>query len=219
MKKIFTLTYQQLKSVLIAAKISDPDLYHELKSIRPDWFKRTHKETLLEMAKEGKPKPTRKTNLRNSLLIYMNPNYGYYDPEFTEEIKSIRPEWLKKKMTHKETLLEMAKEGKPRPTRKTQERLYEHLNKFMNQNNEEYDPEFAKELKRIRPDWFKKKKTNKEILLKMAKDGKPKPKRGTQDSLCTVLMAFMNPNYEFYDPEFTNKIKQLRPEWLKKRAS
>ena len=195
----------------------DPEFTEELKRIRPDWFRKSNKEALLQMAKDGKPKPTWKNkNLYVPLLSYTNPNNKKYDPEFTTKIKKIRPEWLKKRTPHSVSLLKMAKDGKPRPTPK-QTSLYGTFCKFINPNSEYYNPEFTKELKRIRPDW--KRITHKEILLKMAKDGKPKPISKTYESLYQSLIKFMNPNSKYYDPEFTNKIKQLRPDWFERRIT
>lgn len=61
------------------------------------------------------------------------------------------------------------------------------------------DREFAKELRRLRPDWFKNK------LLDLAKNGNPRPKKPVTDFLA---------KYVAYDPDFGKTIRKIRPDWF-----
>ena len=192
----------------------DPEFTKEIKSIRPDWFKKTNREILLQMAKDGKPKPIG-TNLWKSLTSFMNPNCLSYDPIFTKDIKNINPEWFKKE-SHKETLMQMAKEGKPRPTNKTNKNLYQLLMNYTNPNDKYYDPTFAEEIEKIRPEWLKR-KSNRKILLRMAKEGKQKPTNKTNKNLYLSLMSYINPNRLSYDPIFTDEMKNINPGWLERQ--
>ena len=76
-----------------------------------------------------------------------------------------------------------------------------------------YDPEFAKEIRRIRPDWFwSSSQQNKELLLTMAKKGESKPSHET--ALYKLFYSYTLESSRCYDSDFTRKIKRLAPHWF-----
>ena len=54
----------------------------------------------------------------------------------------------------------------------------------------------------------------KERLLAMAAAGEKRPHGGVHP-LGYVLVNYINPKRHQYDPEFTEKVRQIRPDWLK----
>lgn len=131
--------------------------------MRLDWFvnqrdgSREKKELFLKMAREGKPRPKWNTKLGKCLHNYLTRSVRTYDPEFEKQLKEIRPDWfvtcydLAKQ--NKVILLEMARNGDPRPSRKT--KLGKALSNYLSNGNC-YDAEFAAEIRKLRPDWFRK---------------------------------------------------------------
>jgi hypothetical protein len=172
-----------------------------------------NKKLLLEMARNGEPRPSCKLNkLGGCLVEYTNKNKGSYDPEFDKQIRKLRPDWFTNTADkNKEQLLEMARNGKPRPSFKT--KLYGRLFGYVNKNNGSYDPEFDKQIRKLRPDWLENTADkNKEQLLEMARNGKPRPNK--PNKLGVVLCSYTNKNSGSYDPEFTAKIRELRLDWF-----
>jgi len=111
----------------------------KIKKIRPDWLITQYnivqekKQKLLDMAKNGEPRPKKGVHpLGTSLGTYTNKSQrGSYDPKFTKEIKKIRPDWFVSQTElanqKKKKLLNLAKSGKPRPSFKTE------LGKFLSE--------------------------------------------------------------------------------------
>lgn len=58
-----------------------------------------NKEKLLEMARNGEERPSRKYRLGWLLSNYLNKNIGSYDPGFDEAIRAAAPHWFKKRKT------------------------------------------------------------------------------------------------------------------------
>lgn len=54
---------------------------------------------------------------------------------------------------------------------------------------------------------------NKEAIMQLAIDGKPKPKKG--DRLVDKLHRYTSPNSPLYDEEWTEQLKHIRPDWFK----
>jgi hypothetical protein len=82
------------------------------------------------------------------------------------------------------------------------------------------DPEFNSTLRQLRPDWFLDyTQIKKEKILALAMSGKNKPKRTIFDSeqaeLAVALNNYTNKNKNGFDLLFTEKIRNLRPDWFK----
>jgi hypothetical protein len=140
------------------SKMYDPKFTKQIKAIRPDWFNKdpnnpsAKKQELLDLAKSGADKPLSGTKMRNYIGIYTTKSQVCYDPEFTKKIKAIRPDWfISKSHTRKQELLELARSGAKKPTKRTTIGLA--LIRYINKRC--YDPEFTKQIKTLRPDWFK----------------------------------------------------------------
>lgn len=145
-------------------KFYDCNFEKEAKKLKPLWFTNKSKEILqkkeqlLEMAKKGEPRPQQgKHTLGYCLTGYTNrKNKGTYDEEFDKKIKELAPFWFNetKHIKNKEQLLEIAKNNGKRPYRESL--LGDKLGEYVNKNHKNYDIEFEKEIKKLRPDWFRK---------------------------------------------------------------
>ena len=172
------------------------------------------KQQLLEMARNGEPKPIYgKHKLGIVLSNYINPNSACYDPEFTKQIKELRPDWFAD--TAKENKIELfniARNGETRPVQKIH-KLGIVLCHYTNPNSSSYDPEFDKEIRELRPDWFDVTKEYKIELLKVARNEETRPIAG-KHKLGSALCWYTNPKSKSYDPAFDKEIRKLRPDWF-----
>jgi hypothetical protein len=204
----------------------DEKFTKELKEIKPGWvITRTNianktKKEIIKIAKTNIPKPMHNSKLGEAIYRYTNKKSKSYDEEFTNQLKKIKPTWVITRADiankNKQDIIKLAKLGKSRPPKTT--RLGAYLSNCINKNNYSYDAEFTKEIKKLRPDWFKARddivNEKKEKLIELAKSGMSRPKY--RDSLGRVLSNYTNKKHQSYDEEFTNKIKKLRPDWFKK---
>jgi len=204
----------------------DPEFDKEIRALRPDWFVGSsckNKKLLLDLAKDGGPRPSKhKNKLGRYLGEYTNINRVSYDPEFTSEIRKIRPDWFTNSADENKTkLLNMAKNGESRPN-KHKNRMGQYLTSYTrtptngDRNGSSYDPDFDKEIRALRPDWFVSKtdqaQDKKEQLLKIAKEGKNKPKH--RSKLEQSLGSYTRKSSSCYDIDFDKKIRILRPDWF-----
>jgi len=148
-----------------ASSTYDKDFSKLIREKAPLWFTPSSdlkKTALLELAASGGAKPTSKDHKKmyEMLRYYTMPGHRCYDEAFHEEVKGLRPDWL---MTASERtkaeLLEMAKKGKPKPSRYSKDMrmrgLGDALHKFCRPTSSaRYDDAFARELYRLAPDWF-----------------------------------------------------------------
>jgi len=175
-----------------------------------------HKCELFDLAKEGSPKPKTGSSLRNQFKNYTNPNNGCYDKEFHQKIMSLRPDWfIDTAKIRKDKLLEMAKNGDVRPPYGTD--LGNALCRYTSKIQNAKDPLFTKEIKRMRPDWFKDTvKENKLKIIEMARSGKEKPLRGKHPMGRPLLCYASDRHASTFDQSFRDKIMELRPDWFRK---
>jgi superfamily II DNA or RNA helicase len=182
------------------------------------------KNVLLELAKSGSPKPSQYSKdpetkrLGQALRSYISQTEGTFDPQFTEEIKALRPDWFKDTaQLKKNTLLELAKSGGPKPFWKSS--LGKVLNNYTGQTHGTFDLQFTEEIKALRPDWFEDTaQLKKNTLLALAKSGGPKPFKNSKDPetkrLGQALTNYIKQSHDSFDPQFTEEIKALRPDWF-----
>jgi len=196
----------------------DEIFIEKIKKIRPDWFIKPsdeNKKQLLEMAKNGESKPHYKTEFGGALNSYIRLTSGSYDSSFTKKIKKIRPDWFTSETEKiKQQLLKMAKNRDSKPKYKT--RLGRNFCKYTKLKSTSYDPELTKKIKKLCPDWFvlqsDKANQKKKQLLKMAKNGNPRP--NCESKLGQSLSSYIRLNHGCYDLAFTKKIKKLCPDWF-----
>ena len=136
----------------------DPIFDQLIREIRPDWFEdkaQIKKDQLIEMAKNGDKRPNQKKHhLGGALVNYTFIKSCAYDPIFDQLIREIRPDWFENKaQTKKDQLIKMAKNGETKPLQRKHP-LGVVLSKYTSRNTESYDPEFAKTIRQLRPDWF-----------------------------------------------------------------
>lgn len=202
----------------------------KLRETRPDWFDRNNaddkKALLLRLAREGKPKPTRSgKNVEEKHLAVALYNYCYegsnvHDAAFVARLQELRPEWLRRVRNwnddNKDKLRELAKSGAAKPGWNTT--MGRALRRVVKPTSRRYSPEFAAELRALRPDWMESSSAIKKgVLLVRARRGRTKPQFTSKDprerSLAGMLWKYTNPS-KSYDAEFVAKLREIRPEWL-----
>jgi hypothetical protein len=131
-----------------------------IKKLRPDWFvtqtqiANQMKQQLLNLAKNGKNKPSQKTKLGTLFSNCKNKKSYSYDPDFINEIKKIRPDWLvRSSFTNRQKLITMAKNGENRPSRR-KTKIGALLLNYTSKSCASYDADFDKTIRKLRPDWF-----------------------------------------------------------------
>jgi hypothetical protein len=185
----------------------------QIRDLRPDWFVNIaaeNKAKLIKMAKEGKRRPSAKTQLGARLCEYVSEKKSSYDSDFAADINALRPDWFVNiAAENKAKLIKMAKEGKRRPSAKTQ--LGDKLRRYISN-----DSEFASIIRVCRPDWFIDTAAPKKArLLQMAEMGKKRPSASsgnrTEKQLGRALYNYTN---RHIDSEFNVQIRALRPDWF-----
>jgi len=79
----------------------------KVKELSPYWFRETKiaaiKKDLIDLAKSGDDKPSKKTRLGNWLAVITNESSDHYDKKFFNLIKNTRPDWFVVKTIIKNT--------------------------------------------------------------------------------------------------------------------
>jgi hypothetical protein len=124
-------------------------------------------------------------------------------------------DFLQKKPTDsKSILLAIASCGGEKPHYKTS--LYIRLCSCTNKKNIQFDKEFNKKIRELRPDWFLPRslrtENKKNKLLSLAKNKKPRPSH--KDKLYRDFCCYTNKKNKRYDKVFDKKIRSLRPDWF-----
>lgn len=192
------------------SRLYDSKFVAELKSINSDWLLtrsdvlNQKKQIILQMARDGKPRPN--DELKYVLSRCTNANNQYYDEKISFEIKRLSPDWFVSRSEvanqKKNTILQMARDGKPRPTGKLAVALCNYL--------KNHDDEFVSELRSISPDWGP--DFVKQNIISMAKKGDKKPKKG--HPYYVKLINYTNPDNSSYDETFTFELKKANQEWV-----
>jgi len=199
----------------------DPEFTKEIRKLATRWFVDTtseNKKKLLEIARNNKPRPSQRKHPFGIVFCkYTNKNHACYDPKFTKEIKKLAPRWfINTAIEKKKQLLEMARNGEPRPNKKKHP-LGQALVHYTNKKSRCYDPQFDQQIRKLAPHWFVNTAIeNKKQLLEMAKAGEPRPH--WKGKLSQNLASYINKGHNSYDPQFDQKIKKLTPHWFNKVA-
>jgi hypothetical protein len=203
----------------------DPVFTKDIKKIAPHWFVTKYdivndkKRQLLGMARKKLPLPMTKTEIGGALRSYTRKTSKSYCPIFDRKIRRAAPYWFTPQSEiadgKKQSLLELAKQGKPRPKQNTV--LGKALVRFTSGSSR--DPNFIKEIKKAAPQWFV---TRSEIahqkkleLMGLARQGKPRPNQKTH--LGRALCNYICRTCGSYDPIFARKIKKLAAHWFKRK--
>jgi len=136
-----------------------------VRTLRPDWFTSITKENrkqLLELAKSGADKPGRDSRLYASFHNHTMQSLRHTD--FNEQLRALRPDWFIDKVAEgqrvcKNQLVDLAKSGAKRPSSVSknpeERRLGSALGRYTRKSLASYDKDFDKQIRRLRPDWFK----------------------------------------------------------------
>lgn len=207
----------------------DPQFTQKLMAQVPHWFKYLcHEEKtsnkikkqslLLQMAKEGQPRPKKDHELARSLRSYSDKNDSSYDPKFMEKIKKLAPHWIAtphelQRTKVKKQLLQLASSGAKKPSYR-KNCLARRLSEFTSKLSRFYDREFTTIIQKLAPEWFvDDRQRTKQLLINMAKEGSPKPivRRKTIGS---DFFRWTNPRSPQFDPHLQKLLKSLRPDWF-----
>lgn len=113
---------------------------------------------------------------------------------------------------NKEKLILLAKSGKERPNSRTS--LGKSLSNYTIKGSKSYNPDFDKEIRSLRPEWFQKSSIKKkEELILLAKSGEKRPDFRTR--LGKALCHYTNKSNGSYDEQFDKEIKQIRINWFR----
>lgn len=115
-------------------------------------------------------------------------------------------------------LIEMAKNGEPRPGQKTHP-LGKSFGQYIDPKSNCYDEKFANEIKNLRPDWFeglgRKSTALKQQIKNLALSNSERPESKTE--LGKALIRYTTATGNCFDEEFKNEIMQLAPQWFKSK--
>ena len=115
-------------------------------------------------------------------------------------------------------LLTLAECGGKKPHHTTS--LYVRLCSCTNKNNNQFDKDFNKKIRELRPDWFLprslKTENKKNKLLSLAKNKKPRPSH--HDKIYRDFCCYTNKKNKRYDKKFDKKIRSLRPDWFNTKS-
>ena len=143
-----------LKSYVQENASYDAEFDKRIRKLAPQWFVKSveiKKKKLLEMARNGEPRPSSKTTtLGQALCSYTG---CVYDAEFDNQIRKLAPQWfVKSSDVNKARLLEMARNGEPRPHGQTS-RLGRALTHYTSKSRVVYDASFDAKIRKAAPHW------------------------------------------------------------------
>lgn len=201
----------------------DAEFDAEIRRLQPDWFYDSVAENtrlLIQIAKSGAPKPTKKTRLGQALGRYTsNRSSRYCQLEFDDEIRALRPDWFPTKPKTsgeeiKSTLLSMSRRPSSSKNASDELRLASALYNYTNKNSNDYDAEFDAQMRALHPDWLEHRSDrNKRLLFELAQlEQEEKP--NCKIALGAALQRYTNENSGVFDPEFNAKIREMRPGWF-----
>jgi hypothetical protein len=222
-----------IKYIRPASDVYDQTFTDNIKKLRPDWFKdnvKSNKEKLLEMARMGHKRPSsmsnnlEERNLGSALTCYLSDRRQQYDKTFYDAIKSIRLDWIDKSLYNKMRLIELASGQHNKPNQHSHDDLERRLavafSKYVNVKTAQFDSEFEKQIRELRPDWFSRTHSIKSTILDIARSGAIRPNEVHVDTeigkLGRAIGNYTNKGSSSYDPVFSEQIRSLRPDWFKK---
>jgi hypothetical protein len=198
-----------------SSKLYHPEFDKLIRELRPDWFESTSqimKQKLIDIAKSGEKRPSRKTKEAWCLGSYTSKSSDSYCPKFDKLIRKLRPDWFEStSQIMRQKLITIAKSGAKRPHHKTKEGWC--LVSYVSKSSSCYCPKFDKLIRKLRPDWFEStSKIMKQKLILMAKNGENRPSWKTKERKC--LISYTSKSSGAYCPKFDKLIRKLRPDWF-----
>jgi hypothetical protein len=186
-----------------------------IRKLRPDWFESTSiimKQKLVDIAKSSAKRPHYKTKEGWSLSRYTIKSSGTYCPKFDKLIRKLRPDWFEpRSQIMKRKLVDIAKSGTKRPSRKTKEGRA--LSSYTIKSSNSYCLKSYKLIRKLRPDWFESTSIiMKQKLIAIAKSGAKRPIRKTKEG--KALSNYTIKSSSSYCPKFDKLIHKLRPDWF-----
>jgi Uma2 family endonuclease len=122
----------------------------------------------------------------------------------------LRINQTERKLQRQQELLDMAARGEPRPN-KHKDRRGTWLCCYTTPSQSGYDPPFDQKIRKLFPQWFfDSTAEHKRQLLKMMRDGKPKPPKNS--TLGQALRSYLRSDRGTFDPEFKKLTAKLSPE-------
>jgi hypothetical protein len=117
----------------------------------------------------------------------------------------------------KEQFILMAKQGLPKPQGNSV-RMFSY---YTSKASKAYDPDFTQVIQKLAPHWLEHKKKQetkkfKTVLLKLAYEGKEKPK---EKVLKDAFWRYTCPTSKIFDPDFVHELKIVAPNWLLIRST
>ena len=175
------------------------------------------KQELLQLAKEGKPRPVAGSAIAQCLFKYTSARNSCYDAEFSNQIRSMTPNWgWRYPERDRQTLLDMAKRGDERPKNKTT--LAHKLANYTTVTSVSYNRALTRKLKKLAPHWWRDTvKEKKQQLLELARSGGDKPKGSV--SLNVALYRYTTKGRPQYDAVFREKLRRLAPHWFRDQVA
>lgn len=165
---------------------------------------------LADVLLRSDPRKGRDAELDNHILIEGEIDSG--DMRDVVRSKMLRPFCTTPAKKFKDQLLDLAKSEKEKPAWNSE--LGKRLKLYTSKSSRAYDFEFCQELKKAAPSWLvKTSDKKKERLLRLARDGRPRPKSKT--ALEKALVSYTWKKGPCFDPNFLQEISRLAPEWFK----
>lgn len=130
------------------------------------------------------------------------------------------PDWFENTANiTRRILIEKARKGEDRPHFIKDNKLWSALRCYTVKSSTSFNDTFNNKIRNLRPDWFvNTSKIKKVELLTLATGGKNKPRTISKDKseaqLGKALHSYLSTFSNCYDEEFSNKIKELAPQWF-----
>lgn len=210
----------------------DADFTRKIRSIAPDWLLPRNdkvivryesiKSALIGMARRRDKRPSQRSVdlgeriLATYLSIFLNKSNAAYDGNFSAAIKSAAPNlWFGRDSdAKKKAIVKFASEGKEK--RQLSRDLYSALSHYVSSASKSFDPKFAKQIIKIRPEWFLDRMVTNGVvlrrLIKLAENGSPRPNPRSSDG--HWLTRYTNRANRHFDPRIATVLRKVAPSWF-----
>lgn len=121
---------------------------------------------LLQLARDGFPRPDNNPKLRRFLYNYMCESNKNFDPLFKSQMLALAPQWFPRIIklgtrnynpeAHKKELINLAISGAKRPVHGMRE--YSRFKSYVNPHSLSFDPDFRENIRVVAPGWLKRAK-------------------------------------------------------------
>lgn len=166
-------------------------------------------------------KDPKESRLGRVLANYIGKFSNTYDPAFDEEIRKLKPNWfIGTVAANKELIKKLNKRPNTESKDPEERKLGNVLAKYIRKKSGCYDPEFDKEIRRLKPDWFlDTAMINKQLIRRLNKRPRQSSKDPEEKRLSALLNSYITRTHRGYDPIFDAEIRKLKPDWFKKESN